>query len=197
MRIHILQESGSEMKKARRRRKRREFQLDLSNIKSLVVVGMCGFMLTLIVVQNFVHANLQVPVKGEIDVLEKRMQSQDDQEVWQAVTDMGRYCGVEALPPLDMALEDSRSKVREAAARAMGRIEAWDALPSLIYALDDEDVAVRLAANNAVARIIGVDYRFVYKSSKQRRQQIAWFKNNYESEKVGFDNWKSRRGMTN
>ena len=65
-------------------------------------------------------------------------------------TDAGR-----AIPLLLVALKDSNSAIREAAANALGKIgpEAKAALPTLYLLLNDEDILVRNAADAAIDNI--------------------------------------------
>ena len=54
-----------------------------------------------------------------------------------------------------VALKDSNSEIREAAANALGKFgpEAKAALPTLYLLLDDEDVLVGYAADAAIENI--------------------------------------------
>jgi HEAT repeat protein len=90
---------------------------------------------------------------GEIAILREKLSSGDERHRRIIVEALTRTKSAEAATVLAVALDDSSSSVRLAAARALGRLDLREARAQLAtLARTDESLAVRVAAQDALLR---------------------------------------------
>jgi HEAT repeat protein len=86
--------------------------------------------------------------------LREGLNNKDTDHRVQAVYALGTL-GVQSdtVPPIESALKDKNSLVRQAAAKTLGDMRAFQSIPSLQAALDDQSAAVSFAAAQALWRM--------------------------------------------